>query len=192
MVRAGYDEVMSGSKNRYDLGSGDAQKGEKENITQIMWPSDLHPSFAPEKSKLHQRGLQLAKALLGDDMAFDFDMLINKLTDTVTPFHQDASYWPDTPDTRALSFWVALEPDMIDEDRGCMWYGPGTHEQPLRKHETSGPASASFRCEGTEEECVPEPLGPGDVAVHGGRTLHYSRGNKSGKPRRAYIMNFRP
>lgn len=51
----------------------------------------------------------MARALLGDDMVFDFDMMIYKAphTDTDVPWHQDQAYWLDMPDKRALSCWVS-------------------------------------------------------------------------------------
>ncbi|WP_331769153.1 hypothetical protein OG948_35695 (plasmid) [Embleya sp. NBC_00888] len=62
-----------------------------ERITQIMWPSALHPAL--REMPLHEGALALARALIGDDAALDFDMLINKApgTDTVTPWHRDAA-----------------------------------------------------------------------------------------------------
>ena len=43
-----------------------------------MWPS-MYLDGGREGSVLHERTEQLAKALLGDDMIFDFDMLISKV-----------------------------------------------------------------------------------------------------------------
>ena len=36
------------------------------------------------------------------------------------------------PDKRAISFWVALQD--VDVDNGCMWFVPGSHKLPIRKH----------------------------------------------------------
>lgn len=33
---------------------------------------------------------------------------------------------------------------------------------------------------------------PGGCTVHTGRTLHYTKGNSTNRPRRAYIINCRP
>ena len=49
----------------------------RENITQIMWPSSYIPEL--RQGPIHQRLELLAKAILGDDMAFDFDMMISKV-----------------------------------------------------------------------------------------------------------------
>ena len=48
---------------------------------------------------------------MGEDMDFDFDMIIAKgaRSDVETPWHQDESYWLDLPDKRALSFWIPMQ-----------------------------------------------------------------------------------
>jgi ectoine hydroxylase-related dioxygenase (phytanoyl-CoA dioxygenase family) len=52
----------------------------------------------------------------------------------------------------------------------------------------------AIECDCSEDEpgATPVPLPPGSAVVHAGRTLHYSRGNTTDGPRRAYIHNFRP
>jgi len=89
---------------RSDLSGAEDQK--VEYITQIMLPSRVYPVLLDRP--MHQRGLQIAKQLLGEDMVLDFDMLINKAphTNKPTPWHQDAAYWIDMPDKRALSIWL--------------------------------------------------------------------------------------
>lgn len=104
----------------------------RENITQIMWPSALHPELLD--LPLHARALAVARELVGEDMVLDFDMLIDKAphTGVPTPWHQDAGYWVDLPDKRAVSIWVALDEATLDN--GCMWYVYGSHLTPLRPH----------------------------------------------------------
>ena len=65
-------------------------------------------------------------------------MLINKAPNTnkETPWHQDAAYWIDMPDERALSIWFAI--DKATLNNGCMWYTPRSHLLPLRKHSQPG------------------------------------------------------
>ena len=99
-----YDDVVSGKidaeRHRHDLGSHvTLSQGRRENICQIMWPS-LYLAQPLEKSVLHSRVVNLARQLLGEDMEFDFDMLISKDGGSLveTPWHQDESYWLDLPD----------------------------------------------------------------------------------------------
>lgn len=65
----------------------------------VMWPS-LYLDMDTEASPLHRAVVSLARQLLGNDMEFDFDMLISKEggSRVETPWHQDESYWLDLPD----------------------------------------------------------------------------------------------
>ncbi|MFI5983376.1 phytanoyl-CoA dioxygenase family protein [Streptomyces sp. NPDC051555] len=183
-------DIESGDK-RSDLGSHVPRRdGVAENITQIMWPSALHPPLL--EMPLHARALAMAKELIGDDAVLDFDMLIHKAphTDVPTPWHQDAAYWLDLPDKRAVSIWVALDEAVLDN--GCMWYVRGSHQQPLRRHyPTSDGQNIQCDCSEDEPGATPVPLGPGEGVAHAGSTLHASRGNTTDSVRRAYILNFR-
>jgi phytanoyl-CoA hydroxylase len=189
-----YDRFLDGSidtgANRSDLGAGLGDATQSENITQIMWPSD----FAPELPDLpyHRNALAVARALLGDDLEMDFDMLIDKAphSNTPTPWHQDAAYWVGLPDARAVSCWLALDDATVDN--GCMWYVPKSQRGPLRPHRFAGEQGGALCCDADESEGLPVPLAPGSCVLHAGGTLHYSRGNKTDRRRRALIVNFRP
>jgi ectoine hydroxylase-related dioxygenase (phytanoyl-CoA dioxygenase family) len=189
-----YDQLLDGTidtgKNRSDLGAGMGKNGKVENITQIMWPSDFVPGILSRS--YHKRALQIAKTLQGEDMEMDFDMLINKapFTNTPTPWHQDAAYWINMPDKRAVSCWLAL--DAASLDNGCMWYVPGSHLLPMRPHHSAGSSGGALSCDANESEGTAVELSPGSCAFHHGATLHYSRGNSTGEQRRAFIVNFRP
>ncbi len=189
-----YDRFLSGEidtgTNRVDLGIGLGQNQQVENITQIMWPSDFVPALL--QMNYHQCALAVSKALLGDDITMDFDMLINKApgTNTFTPWHQDAAYWITMPDKRSVSCWLALDDAKIDN--GCMWYIPGSHLQPLRAHRPAGLKGGALTCEADEAEGIAIEVKPGTCIFHHGATLHYSRGNTTSSNRRAFIINFRP
>ncbi|MCK0158278.1 phytanoyl-CoA dioxygenase family protein [Cellulophaga sp. F20128] len=181
------DNTIDVSKYRSDLSGLEDSK--KEKITQIMVPSKVVPELL-EKG-LHMKTLKIAQELMGDDIALDFDMLINKApnTNTITPWHQDAAYWIDMPDKRAASCWVAI--DRSYKENGCMWYTPKSHLAELLPHEQTGNKGA-LKCEGTEENSSCIELPPGSCVFHQGATLHYSRGNSTNDNRRAFITNFRP
>ncbi|MDX3104496.1 phytanoyl-CoA dioxygenase family protein [Nonomuraea angiospora] len=191
-----YDRFLSGEidagDKRADLGAGAGRSGATENITQIMWPSDLYPEIA--SLPLHGRAQAIARQLIGEDAELDFDMLIAKApsTATPTPWHQDAGYWVDLPDERAASIWVSLDEATVDN--GCMWYVRGSHLGAIRPHRPAGGGGGAIECDCSEDEpgATPVPLPPGSAVVHAGRTLHYSRGNTTDGPRRAYILSFRP
>lgn len=190
-----YDKVYNNFiNNKYNVGdlrsdlSGE-QNNNKELITQIMLPSKILPSL--NQKSMHDIGLKLARFLLGEDIILDFDMLINKAphTNKETPWHQDAAYWIDMPDKRALSIWFSI--DKATLDNGCMWYTPKSHLSPVREHSQPTKGGA-LQCEGSEKESVSIPLNPGSCVIHHGNTLHYSRGNSTNNNRRAFILNYRP
>ncbi|HAD11491.1 MAG TPA: phytanoyl-CoA dioxygenase family protein [Saprospirales bacterium] len=184
------DNTIDTGANRSDLGAGLGDSKARENITQIMWPSD----FVPEVLSMpyHQKALTIARLLMGEDIAMDFDMLINKapFTNTPTPWHQDAAYWIDMPDKRAASCWLALDEATVDN--GCMWYVPASHLKPVRPHHFAGKQGGALTCDAYEAEGVAVELPAGSCVFHHGGTLHYSRGNSTGSQRRAFIVNFRP
>ncbi|MFE4975942.1 phytanoyl-CoA dioxygenase family protein [Kitasatospora sp. NPDC056651] len=191
-----YDKLLSGEiesgDKRSDLASHvPLREGVRENITQIMWPSALHAPL--RELPLQARALAVARELIGDDAVLDFDMMIHKSpgSSVPTPWHQDAAYWIDLPDTRAVTVWVAL--DEATPDNGCMWYIRGSHQEPLRAHRpTSDGRNIECDCSENEPGATAVPLSAGEAVAHTGQTLHYSRGNTSDRNRRAYILNYRP
>jgi ectoine hydroxylase-related dioxygenase (phytanoyl-CoA dioxygenase family) len=175
------------SELRSDLSGANDQS--IEFITQIMLPSKVYPILLNQP--MHEKATEIAKCLMGDDMVLDFDMLINKPPNTnkQTPWHQDAAYWIDLPDKRALSLWFAIDGATINN--GCMWYTPKSHLQPLKKH-FQPVGGGPLQCKGIEQDSISTPLQPGSCVIHQGHTLHYSRGNTTNQNRRAFILNFRP
>ncbi len=192
--KAMYDDFLSGriavGKNRSDLGDGIGKNDTRENITQIMWPSEFVPGLL--EMPYHQRALAISRQLMGDDLAMDFDMLINKapFTHTITPWHQDEAYWLDVPDKRAVSCWLALDNSTVNN--GCMWFVPGSNRAEVRTHRFAGKQGGALMCDASENEGAAIELKPGSCTFHHGRTLHYSRGNSTESQRRAFIVNFRP
>ena len=173
---------------RSDL-SGKTTEVGKEAITQIMRPSlvytelRMHPAYS--------KALACARDLLGEDMELDFDMLIDKrpYSETETPLHQDAAYWIDMPDKRAVSCWIAI--DHATEENGCMWFVSKDQDNKVLDH--SAPvAGGALRCEAPIDRAQCIPLKPGDCTFHDGFTLHFSKGNSTKGHRRALILNFRP
>lgn len=192
-----YEEFLSNridaSGFRSDLGGhlvDTKHPDKKENITQIMVPSRIFPELLGHT--LHESALRIARALLGEDMALDFDMLIDKAphSNAPTPWHQDKAYWISMPDTRAVSCWVALDEAL--KDNGCMWYIPGSHKLPTRIHHLAGKGGGALECVASEAEAVAVEIKAGDCVFHQGGTVHYSRGNSTHLRRRAFITNYRP
>ena len=152
-----------------------------------MAPSRLFPSFFINRCIKDRYAI--ARQLLGNDLELDFDMLIDKaLSPMPYSWHQDCAYWISMPDTRAVSCWVALDEAVIEN--GCMWYIPESHLIPIRPHVPSAKGGGALMCEASEDEAIAMEIKPGSCIFHHGGTLHYSRGNSTGKRRRAFITNF--
>ena len=186
-----YNDFLNNKLDVAELRSDLSGSNDKsiELITQIMLPSKVHPNLLNQP--MHKKATEIAKFLMGDDMVLDFDMLINKPPNTnkETPWHQDAAYWIDLPDKRALSFWFAIDESTLNN--GCMWYTPKSHLQPLKKH-FQPVGGGPLQSKGIEQDSIATPLQPGSCVIHQGHTLHYSRGNTTNQNRRAFILNFRP
>jgi ectoine hydroxylase-related dioxygenase (phytanoyl-CoA dioxygenase family) len=101
------------------------------------------------------------------------------------------AYWPDTPDTRTATVWLAVDDSTVEN--GCMRFVPATnHERELRRHAPVLGGRGESHALGTELEpddvVVPVPIRRGDCTVHNERVLHGSGGNTTDGHRRAYIV----
>ncbi len=78
-----------------------------------------------------------------------------------------------------------------------MWFVPGSHKKPVRKHIQAGSGmhqgKGALECEDVipETEGTAVPIRAGSCTFHHGGTLHYSRGNKTDGQRRGLITNYR-
>ncbi len=192
-LRVIYDQLLKDKENtihlRSDLaGQSDFKTHGIERITQIMLPSQVIKELS--KHMAYKKALDHAQLLLGHDIELDFDMLINKApyTNTETPWHQDAAYWIDLPDKRAVSCWIAL--DDANENNGCMWFLPSENKQILEHFPL--PNGGALYCTPNTSNAIPVPLKAGGCTFHDGYTLHFSKGNTTENQRRALILNFRP
>ncbi|MEM1326106.1 MAG: phytanoyl-CoA dioxygenase family protein [Bacteroidota bacterium] len=189
-----YQELLEDKESTIGLRSdlaGDTEYPQAvERITQIMRPGWVSERLAV--MPIYDIALWCAQNLLGADIAFDFDMLINKAphTDTPTPWHQDAAYWIAMPDRRAVSIWVAL--DDVDEDNGCMWFIPKAEKATILPHQSLNGKGALYCQPKRLKQAEAIPLSKGGCTFHDGYTLHFSRGNTTDRQRRALILNFRP
>jgi ectoine hydroxylase-related dioxygenase (phytanoyl-CoA dioxygenase family) len=104
------------------------------------------------------------------------------------------AYWPDTPDTRTATVWLAIDDSTIDN--GCMRFVPATaHETALRPHVPMFGGRGTSHALGTDlrddDHVVTMPIRRGDCTVHNERVMHGSGGNHTDGFRRAYILAFR-
>lgn len=165
------------------------------SIINVMLPRRYHPGWVD--NVLERRALSVAEQLCGSGMQLDYDQLLAKQprkSDAVFAWHQDMAYWPDTPDTRTATIWLALDDSTVEN--GCMRFVPATnHEPSLRPHEPVFGGRGESHALGTEladgDVVVPAPIRRGDCTVHNERVMHGSGGNETDGYRRAYIIAFR-
>jgi phytanoyl-CoA hydroxylase len=176
---------------RADFGDFDAEPSMIERTTQIMQVHDFVPGML--ETGHAARTLAAARVILGEDMELDMTMVMDKLpgTATPTPWHQDEAYWlPEIPDRRSFSVWLAL--DDAEVENGCMWFVPGSHNQPTRTHDWIGPRGQGLKAEVADGEGVPVVLKAGSCTIHHGNMLHMAGGNvTTDRRRRALILNYR-
>jgi ectoine hydroxylase-related dioxygenase (phytanoyl-CoA dioxygenase family) len=171
------------------------RRPEDYSIVNVMLPRRYFPAW--QGNVFEVRSADVAAQLLGDGMAIDYDQLLAKQPhkhDAVFAWHQDMAYWPDTPDRRTATFWLAVDDSTLDN--GCMRFVPATtHEARLRPHTPVFGGRGESHALGTDlrpdDVVVPMPIRSGDCTVHNERVLHGSGGNLTDGWRRAYILAYR-
>jgi hypothetical protein len=162
------------------------------SIINVMLPRRYHPPW--QGNVLERRALQVAEHLHGAGMELDYDQLLAKQPrkdDAVFAWHQDMAYWPETPDTRTATVWLAIDDSTLEN--GCMRFVPATnHEDALRPHQPVFGGRGTSHALGTallpDDVVVPVPIRRGDCTVHNERVMHGSGGNLTDGYRRAYVV----
>ncbi len=165
------------------------------SIINVMLPRRYHPDW--QGNVYERRTASVAAQLCGDGMDIDYDQLLAKQPrkdDAVFAWHQDMAYWPDTPDRRTATFWLAIDDSTVDN--GCMRFIPATNTEPsLRPHQPVFGGRGESHALGTElrdgDVVVDVPIARGDCTVHNERVLHGSGGNTTDGYRRAYVLAYR-
>jgi hypothetical protein len=133
----------------------------------------------------------IAQQVIGRNVAHWFNQFVTKLPDggsgkTVFPWHQDDGYAAITPPTN-ITIWIAL--DDVDEENGCVWVLPRSHQMGLLPHGSASADSWYLEVQ-VEGEGVPAVLKAGEAVVFTGLTLHRSLLNQSRLPRRAFFIEY--
>jgi ectoine hydroxylase-related dioxygenase (phytanoyl-CoA dioxygenase family) len=110
---------------------------------------------------------------------------------TVVPWHQDAQYWPLSPQ-KAVTVYVAFTD--CDRENACMRVIPGTHRVRLRHH-TSDDGRYVLRQEIDDAEidisrAVDLELKAGEISLHHDGIAHGSGPNGSDRRRVGFTMRF--
>lgn len=189
-------EIEVPGKDYCDMAGNYGRDPEDFSIVNVMLPRRYYPSW--QGNVFEKRATSAARQLHGDGMTIDYDQLLAKQpfkADAVFAWHQDMAYWPDTPDTRTATFWLAIDDSTVEN--GCMRFVPATNgEDSLRPHVPQFGDRGESHALGTDlladDVVVSAPIRRGDVTVHNERVMHGSGGNSTAGPRRAYVLAFRP
>lgn len=188
-------EIEVPGKDFCDMAGDYGREPDDYSIVNVMLPRRYFPDW--QNNIYERRAASVARQLCGDGMTLDYDQLLAKQPykeDAVFAWHQDMAYWPDTPDTRTATTWMAIDDSTIEN--GCMRFVPATnHETELRPHVPQFGDRGESHALGTDlrddDVVAPVPIARGDITVHNERVLHGSGGNRTDGFRRAYILAFR-
>lgn len=110
----------------------------------------------------------------------------------ITPWHQDAQYWPLSPQN-AVTVFIAFTD--CDRDNGCLRVVPGTHREARMKHHVSDDQRFSLpqEIEAGEfdlDRAVDLELKAGEISLHHDGLVHGSDANLSDRWRIGFTMRF--
>jgi ectoine hydroxylase-related dioxygenase (phytanoyl-CoA dioxygenase family) len=135
-----------------------------------------------------------AAQLLASPVRFWHDQIFYKPAHHggVVAWHQDYSYWTRTKPMAHLSCWIGL--DDSTTSNGCVHYVPGSHRWPLLPITGLAKEMSSIETVLTESQKkdfrpVPVELKRGQASFHHPLMIHGSFENKTGRPRRAIVIN---
>jgi len=111
----------------------------------------------------------------------------------VTP-HQDGTFLYNEP-LRLFGFWFPIDDATLEN--GCLWYVPGSHEQPitrrfLRTRLVGTDKLLEFKGEDKvypHDAWVAAPVSKGSLVLIHGQVAHKSERNLSCNPRHAYTFH---
>ena len=135
--------------------------------------------------------VEAAVQLVGPVVCHWFNQFVTKMPDGASgksefPWHQDNGYVSIEPATN-VTIWIAL--DDVDEQNGCVWVVPRSHEQGLLDHHGAGGDSWHLTLD-VAAEGVPACLKAGEAVAFTGLTLHRSKLNVSDRPRRGFFVEY--
>jgi ectoine hydroxylase-related dioxygenase (phytanoyl-CoA dioxygenase family) len=135
-----------------------------------------------------------AAELLGAPVRFWHDQIFYKPAHHggIVAWHQDYSYWTRTQPMAHLSCWIGLDDSKIDN--GCLHYVPRSHHWdllPVTGLADDMNAIKSVLNQEQNEGFKPLPieLKKGEASFHHPLMVHGSFGNRTGRPRRAVVIN---
>jgi phytanoyl-CoA hydroxylase len=160
-------------------------------LRRIVSPHRWHPVYAAMVR--HPGIVAVLRALWGPDIRFDQSKLNMKSGGFGSPveWHQDWAFYPHTNDDLAA---VGIMIDDVDADNGPMLLVPGSHTGPIFDHHVDGRFCGAFDAGlsnldlSTAVPCIGRA---GTITVHHARLAHGSAPNRSDRPRRFLLHQYR-
>ncbi|HTN81909.1 MAG TPA: phytanoyl-CoA dioxygenase family protein [Acidimicrobiales bacterium] len=188
-------DIVVPGKDYCDMAGDYGREPEDYSIVNVMLPRRYYPEW--QGNVYERRTADIARQLCGEGMTIDYDQLLAKQPfkeDAIFAWHQDMAYWPDTPDRRTATFWLAVDDSTVEN--GCMRFVPATsHEPALRPHAPLFGGRGTSHALGTDlrddDRVIVKPIARGDCTVHNERVMHGSGGNLTAGYRRAYVIAYR-
>jgi ectoine hydroxylase-related dioxygenase (phytanoyl-CoA dioxygenase family) len=195
-LRPIFDETFFGWRDKPEFAPRDlaGRKGEADEgrVLQMHDISKNVPAFA--ESIMRRNAISIAAQLLGAQSEFRTDHAISKPSGSLaeTAWHQDQFYWDPANEYRRVTIWMPLQD--VDEKSGCMHFVSRQHVPDIIPHHKQDRDPNSHAWDADRDffdtaVAAPCPLAAGGATVHYGKTLHFTTGNRSTEPRRAYIVS---
>ena len=169
----------------------DSHTADDPRVRRIKSPDRVHPAFAAVVT--HPKIIAILRDLLSSDLRFDTGKLNIKAAAYGAPveWHQDWAFYPHTNDDLAA---VGVMLDDCSEENGPLMVVPGSHRGTTFDHHADGRfcGSIDIEREGIDLSSAVALTAPaGSISIHHARILHGSAPNRSGKPRRLLLNQYR-
>jgi hypothetical protein len=108
------------------------------------------------------------------------------------PWHQDSFYFPFEPPRPIVGAWLAVTEATLDN--GCLHVLPGSHHEPVRRHEADRRPGANYGYVEIVDHDVsgsePVLMSPGDLLLFDSHLMHRSTDNDSPGIRAAMVYHY--
>jgi len=173
----------------FDLEDGHTPS--EPRLRRIISPHRWHAAYS--EIVRHPGIIAALRALWGPNIRFDQSKLNMKSGEFGSPveWHQDWAFYPHTNDDLAA---VGIMIDDFDRENGPMLVLPGSHRGPIYDHHTRGHFCGAIdisRADLDVSRAVPCLGRAGSITIHHARLVHGSDTNRSSRPRRFLLHQYR-
>jgi ectoine hydroxylase-related dioxygenase (phytanoyl-CoA dioxygenase family) len=186
---------LPAAQRRWYLDSGASAGADPSKAREVLRKLD-NPHHHRESVRVLARDprlVSLVESAIGRGVSICFSQIFFKPPEGggPKPPHQDNFYFgPRDPDA-LITAWIAFDDATLEN--GCMYFGEGTHAEPVLPHVT--PPDEPFNLQvpaaaAAKAVLTPAPVPKGGVSFHHGGVLHQSGPNHSLRWRRACALHY--